>query len=96
MIYRVAKGFDVLKGTFEERQDIPATFIQRIPVPMKPYNPVLLEFVQGESSLSMCLLFEQGYSVSLQYICFVTHAKHIEVCLDIIVYLYGSKKWVRT
>lgn len=38
-IFRAAQGFDVLKWMFEERQDILATFIRQIAVPMEEMQP---------------------------------------------------------
>ena len=41
-IFRAAQGFDVLKWLFEERQDILATFIQQMAVPMEAMQPSLV------------------------------------------------------
>ncbi|KLO97739.1 uncharacterized protein FFB20_15009 [Fusarium fujikuroi] len=38
-VYRAAQGFDVLKWMFEERQDILATFVKKIAVPMEATQP---------------------------------------------------------
>lgn len=38
-VFRAAQGFDVLKWMFEERQDILATFIKKIAVPMEATQP---------------------------------------------------------
>ncbi|KAJ3466405.1 hypothetical protein MRS44_003969 [Fusarium solani] len=38
-VFRAAQGFDVLKWIFEERQDILATFVKQIAVPMKDMHP---------------------------------------------------------
>ncbi|RKK92001.1 hypothetical protein BFJ71_g10476 [Fusarium oxysporum] len=38
-VFRAAIGFDVLKWMFEERQDILATFIKQIAVPMEAMHP---------------------------------------------------------
>ncbi|CVL12342.1 uncharacterized protein FPRN_07096 [Fusarium proliferatum] len=38
-VFRAAQGFDVLQWMFEERQDILATFINKIAVPMEAMQP---------------------------------------------------------